>query len=129
LKISLYPQSNFYIDEFNILSQHKDIETSDDNYDMTLKYYNNFSTILENLVKYFDEKGIKANPENIILYEIMYNKAASSNLVILNKFDSNSKDETLEKLKICHQGRFIVILKNDTNSLVNLYIKLEYRYP
>jgi hypothetical protein len=100
-----------------MLTQHKDIETTDDCFDLTLKYYNSFSVLQEQIVSYYEGKGIKVTPDDVILYEIMYNKA-NQGFMVLNRYDGSGKDETLEKLKICHQGRFIVVLKN-TGILVN----------
>jgi hypothetical protein len=99
-----------------MLSQHKDIESTDDCFELTLKYYNEYSVLIENIIQYYKSKDIQVMSEDIILYEIMYNKPNQS-FTILSKYENNNSTENLEKLKICHQSRFIIVLQNQNNCL------------
>jgi hypothetical protein len=101
-----------------MLAQYKDIETTDNCFEVTLKYYNTFATLIEQIIQYYNSKESKVTPHSIILYEIMYHKTSQS-FTIINKYDNESKNIILEKLKICHQGRFVVVIKGQEGSLVN----------
>ena len=100
LTISIYDETNFHIDEFNILSANDKFEDLPYT-DVKLKYYNKFQILYDRL------------QPNSILYEISYNKHNNS-LVVLSKYDKSKNDMTLEDIGIKHKGLFVAISPNSS---------------
>jgi hypothetical protein len=133
LTITIFDQSNFYIDEFGIISikDNQDLEKTKDQFDLKLKFYNTYENLLTEIINKNKDFEIK-NIDDLILFEIIYKKDTSYNnsntpnnkVIILQKYDSTMKSETLENLKICHKGRFILVNKNQPHSENNLLADL-----
>jgi len=108
---------NFFIDDFKILSVKDDVnvnleKTNSEHkkLNLKLKFYYKLEYLLNEIKKHYDLLEI----EDVILYEIVLNHN-SNNIFVLSKLDSSQKESTLEDLKICHNSKFICVLKSRTS--------------
>lgn len=87
------------------------MDKTESQFNLKVKHEDSFNSALEKVNSKIEELfNLKELKEDLILYEFIYKKDSGS-IIVITKYDSSVKDETLEKIKICHNSRFIVKTK------------------